>query len=59
MATAQDTSGGIGPTHLRPGDIIVVLALLAVLLYAAWKQFPVYSPHPGSMTQPASTAHQP
>jgi hypothetical protein len=56
MASPQEISGGIGPTHLRFGDIIVVLALLGVLLYAAWKQFPVYSPPAGGQNPSAQTA---
>jgi hypothetical protein len=59
MASPQETSDGIGPTHLRFGDIVVVLALLALLLYAAWKQFPVYTQQPGAQTPSAQTAHQP
>jgi hypothetical protein len=56
---SSETSGGIGPSHLRVGDIIVALALLGLLLYAAWRQFPVYSPHPANSAAPAQTAPQP
>jgi hypothetical protein len=58
MASPPEISGGIGATHLRLGDIVVVLALLALLLYAAWKQFPVYTHQPGQAPS-AQTAHQP
>jgi hypothetical protein len=59
MASSSEASGGMGPSHLRFSDIIVALALLGLLLYAAWKQFPVYSPHPANTATPAQTAHQP
>jgi hypothetical protein len=58
MASPQQLHGQEGATNLRPGDIIVALALLGLLLYAAWKQFPAYAPHPGATTN-SQTAHQP
>jgi len=44
---------------LRFVDIIVVLALLGLLLYAAWKQFPAYGPGGGGQTSASQAAHQP
>ncbi|GEM_PF-6549246 len=58
MASPQEI-GGIGPTHLRLGDIVAALVLLALLLYAAWKQFPVYSQQAGARAPSAQTAPQP
>jgi hypothetical protein len=59
MATPSQIRGQAGATHLRPGDVIVALALLALLLYAAWKQFPVYSPTGASPNTASQGAHQP
>jgi hypothetical protein len=57
-----DTSGirsQTGATHLRFGDIIVVLALLGLLLYAAWRQFPTYGRGGGGQSTASQAAHQP
>ncbi len=42
MVSLQQIRGQTGATHLRPGDIVVTLLLLGLLLFAAWKQFPTY-----------------
>jgi hypothetical protein len=59
MATPQQYRSQAGATHLRVGDVIVALALLGLLLYAAWKQFPAYAPKVGSQNAASQTAHQP
>jgi hypothetical protein len=46
-----------GATNLRLGDIIVALALLGLLLYAAWKQFPAYSPAGSAQHVSSAAAH--
>lgn len=58
MASPQQFRGQAGATNLRLGDIIVALALLGLLLYAAWKQFPAYTPG-GSRNAASQSAHQP
>jgi hypothetical protein len=58
MANPQQFHNQAGATNLRFGDIIVVLALLGLLLYAAWKQFPAYAPG-GSQTAATQSVHQP
>ncbi|HXR36675.1 MAG TPA: hypothetical protein VN754_12030 [Candidatus Binataceae bacterium] len=59
MASPQQIRGQAGATNLRPGDIIVALALLGLLLYAAWKQFPRYGLNAGSPSVTSSASHQP
>jgi hypothetical protein len=58
MANPQQHRGQAGATNLRPGDIIVALGLLALLLYAAWKQFPAYTPRRGPSAS-SQSAQQP
>ena len=59
MASLQQIRGQAGATHLRLGDIIVTLALLGLLLYAAWKQFPAYGPKAGDQNVSSQSGHQP
>jgi hypothetical protein len=59
MASPQQFHGQAGATNLRFSDIIVALALLALLLYAAWKQFPAYAPGASSQNAASQSAHQP
>jgi len=59
MATPQQFRSQTGASNLRLGDIIVALALLGLLLYAAWKQFPIYAPGGGGQTAASQSAHQP
>ena len=59
MASPQQIRGQAGATHLRPGDVLVALALLGLLLFAAWKQFPVYGTKGGSQNAASQAAHQP
>jgi hypothetical protein len=58
MASPQQFHSQAGATNLRFSDIIVTLALLALLLYAAWKQFPAYAPG-GAQHSAAQSTHQP
>ncbi len=44
-----------GATRLGLMDVLTALVLLALLLYASWKQFPAYN-RPVSTT-PAQNAH--
>ena len=58
MASLERMHGQEGATRLRLGDILVALALLGALLYASWKQFPVYRSNSGA--HPADNAvHHP
>ena len=59
MASPEQIRGQAGATNLRPGDILVALALLGVLLYAAWRQFPAYAPKAGGESVNAAAVHQP
>ncbi len=59
MASPQQIHSQAGATNLRFGDILVALALLGLLLYAAWKQFPAYAPKGGSQNAASQAAHQP
>ncbi len=59
MADPQHFHSQAGATNLRPGDIIVALLLLGLLLYAAWKQFPAYAPGSGNQSAASQSAHQP
>jgi hypothetical protein len=59
MASPQQLRSQAGATHLRFGDIIVALAILGLLLYAAWKQFPVYGLRGGNQAAASQAAHQP
>jgi hypothetical protein len=58
MASPPQIRGQAGATHLRPGDVLVVLALLGLLLFAAWKQFPAYGRKAaGSQNAASQSAH--
>lgn len=59
MANLQQIRGQTGATHLRPGDIIVTLVLLGLLLFAAWKQFPTYGAKTTGQSANSQSAHQP
>ena len=59
MASPEQNRGQAGATHLSPGDVLVALALLGLLLFAAWKQFPAYGPKAGSQSTASQAAHQP
>jgi hypothetical protein len=59
MASLQQIRGQTGATHLRPGDIIVTLVLLGLLLFAAWKQFPTYGTNSRAQSPGSASAHQP
>ena len=59
MASPEQIRGQAGATQLRPGDVLVALILLGLLLFAAWKQFPAYGPKTGGQTAASQTAHQP
>ena len=59
MASLQQIRGQTGATHLRPGDILVTLVLLGLLLFAAWKQFPTYGSKSGGQGGNSQSAHQP
>jgi hypothetical protein len=59
MANPEPVRGQAGATNLRPGDIIVALALLGLLLYAAWKQFPAYTTKAGGESVNSAAVHQP
>jgi TRAP-type C4-dicarboxylate transport system permease small subunit len=52
-----------GAIHLGLSDVLIILAVLAILLWASWKQFPTYnrSEAPAETLQPlpASTGGQP
>ena len=51
MSSPERFRGQAGATHLRPGDVLVALVLLGLLLFAAWKQFPTYNSNsPGQNT---------
>jgi hypothetical protein len=57
MVSPQQIRGQAGATHLRPGDIIVTLVLLGLLLFAAWKQFPIYGSNARGQNAGAPSAH--
>ncbi len=59
MASQQQLHSQAGATNLRFSDILVALALLALLLYAAWKQFPAYTPGGSTQNAASQSAHQP
>ncbi len=59
MASLQQMRGQAGATHLRFGDVIVALALLGLLLFAAWKQFPAYNLKGAGQNAAGQNAHQP
>jgi len=59
MASPQPIRGQAGATNLRPGDIIVTLVLLGLLLFAAWKQFPTYGPKAGNQSVSSQSGPQP
>ena len=59
MASPQQINRQAGATHLRPGDVLVALALLGLLLFAAWKQFPAYGPKASSQNAASQASHQP
>jgi len=59
MASPEQIRGQAGATHLRPGDVLVALALLGLLLFAAWKQFPAYGPKGGSQNAASQAVPQP
>jgi hypothetical protein len=59
MANPSQLRGQAGATHLRFGDVIVALVLLGLLLYAAWKQFPVYNLSGGAHNTASQSSHQP
>jgi hypothetical protein len=59
MASLQQIRSRSGATHLRPGDIIVTLVLLGLLLFAAWKQFPTYGSNSHGQSSGSTSAHQP
>ena len=57
-----------GATHLGLADVIIVLIVLAILLWASWRQFPAYehmpapaaleTSAPGPVATPAARAPQ-
>jgi hypothetical protein len=59
MVSLQQIRGQTGATHLRPGDIIVTLVLLGLLLFAAWKQFPTYGSNARGQNASSLSTHQP
>ena len=59
MASPQPIRGQAGANNLRPGDIIVTLVLLGLLLFAAWKQFPAYGPKAGNRSVSSQSGAQP
>jgi len=59
MASPPQARGQEGATNLSLGDIIVALVILAVVLYAAWKQFPAYAPKSPGQGAASQASHQP
>jgi membrane-bound metal-dependent hydrolase YbcI (DUF457 family) len=48
-----------GATHLGFLDIVTAIVVLAILIFAASRQFPIYhtGPSPDNGAQPQSSAH--
>jgi hypothetical protein len=43
MANRSESTGRIGATRLGLLDVLTILIILTILLYAAWKQFPAFN----------------